>query len=239
MQNQFLKNYIEIVEGDLDKMIQVAVDAEKRYKTVNGGPTPISPPSTTPNLPDNQSVVETSPIITTTEMPLSNHVNTPVTLPNPKYARCAIPIAMTLTSSLEFIGCLLHQNNMWANNSRFNDVASTFFEYAGVEINVTLFRDIFRNGYMHIFFPQGNQVAINFDSSFKDKPLLFKYEDKLELNVYKLNEIVRGVFRKIIHDTTKVDIINMQIDNYRDFICTSKKQKYINEFLENNNESPD
>ena len=220
MQNQFLKDYIEIVEGDLNKMVQVATDAEIMYKAVNRGPTPISPPATTPNLPTNQPAVEIPPIITTTMMPLPNHTNTggTITLPNPKYARCAIPIAMTLTSSLELMGCLLHDVNIWPKYGRFRDAANTFFEYAEVETNVVLFRDIYRNGYMHIFFPQGNKVAINFDSSFKDESLLFKYENKLELNVYKLNEIVRGVFRKIINDTTKADIINTQIENYRVFI---------------------
>ena len=51
---------------------------------------------------------------------------------------------------------------------------------------------------MHSFFPQGENVAINYDSSFSDKEWIFLHNDNIELNVYKLKQIVYTVFDKIL-----------------------------------------
>lgn len=223
MQNLFLRNYIEIIEGDLKKMVGIAKRAEKKYKIANSGPTPISV--------DYARIIST-PGLTTTAMPPPPSVNNrqPIPLPNPKYARCAVPIAMILTSAVEFIGTLLHTSNVWSRD--FNLSLIKFFEYAEAKgcIDETLshqerdlFRDIYRNGYMHAFFPQGLDVAINFDSSFKGEKLLFQFRGKMELNVYRFHQIVVAVFKNILLDTEKQDNIAARYLLYKQYAIDRTK----------------
>ncbi len=213
---QFLQNYVNVVQWDLKKMALIAEEAqnlqdeEKRRRNQYTGPTPAPTPSVFGTTINHSSEYNYGSVSF-----FDSH--------KPEFARCAIPIAMVLTSSVEFLGALMHDDNLWSRDNRtlkFSKAVNKFFDYAQkplTENQVNLYRAIYRNGSMHSFFPQGVGIAINYDTRFNNYPLFFLNTqiDCIELNVIELQKIVESVFAKIINDTSIYCRIEARYNNYK------------------------
>lgn len=228
---RFLQNYINVVQWDLNKMVKIAEDAELQQKrsiieNSSGLTVPTPTPAPTPSAFSIASEIDYG-----SKQFFESHTE--------EYARCAIPIVMTLTSSIEFLGALIHENNLWEKThfgQKFKFAVSKFFEYTGhplSENQIEIYRAIYRNGLMHSFLPQGLGIAINYDSRFLKYPLFFynKEIDCIELNGIVLQKLVELAFQKLIEDT---DIHCTIIERYKNY---EKKveldtSKIISDFLE-------
>lgn len=235
MIGQYLERYINVVKWDFEKLKRVAEEAQAKYDLRYGrnNLSPATPPvveqthitGSASTLPEN--------VITTTQMPRY----TPVPAIEPtsnvqlfyerhtlEYARCTVPIAMVLTSAVEFFGALIHDTDIWGNSNKFDTSVKNFFTYANMspaltQNHVDLYRAIYRNGFMHGFFPQGMNIGINYDSSFENEPKLF-FMDKGDIvfNVNRLKQIVEVVFDKIVADTAKHPTIQARLDDYNAYV---------------------
>lgn len=213
---RFLQNYINVVQWDLNKMVKIAEDAELQQKrsiveNSSGLTVPTPTPAPTPSAFSAVSEADYG-----SKQFFESHKE--------EYARCAIPIVMTLTSSIEFLGALIHENNLWEKphfEQKFKLAVSRFFEYAGHPLTKSqknIYRAIYRNGLMHSFLPQGLGIAINYDSRFLKYPLFFhnKEIDCIELNGIVLQKLVEPTFQKLIEDTNIHCTIIERYQNYEE-----------------------
>ena len=233
-----IEDYITVIKSDLKKMRAIVDEVEKK----------ILEDSTKVILEaDNHtSIAPSIPIPTPTPTPSITYTPTENTYVRTSFkekfdsekARCAIPIAMVLTSSIEFIGSLLSEHEIWNSPKKFEISISTFFEYADnplTDNEIDLFRAIYRNGMMHGFFPQGSEIAINYDSHYQDLPLFFLNTNIncIELNGIKLHEIVKGVYSKIIDDMSIHSRIEEQFHNYSEYVF-NKTHSITNSYKNSN-----
>lgn len=214
MLNNQLQKYINVVTWDLQKMYKIAEDAQKEFDKVYSSPIPTTPIAT--------------PSIIGTTINHQDHRRTFHDIHQPEYARCAIPIAMVLTSSIDFIGALLSPRNLFGSGNKFDAAIKNFFQY--LENNGGGFGEIlhdktgknernllvtiFRNGLMHDFFPKGVDVAINYDTKYANKKLFFPESGYVILNVYKLRLIVEWVLNRINKDETSAANISSRLADY-------------------------
>jgi hypothetical protein len=133
-------------------------------------------------------------------------------------AKCAIPMAMTLISAAEFIGSILEEPAIWAmQGGKFDKAIKKFFNYAGFPINqveINVLRQSFRNGMAHNFMMQGEDVAIDYQTRFKTKGLLFPEGNQVFLNVIKLQEIVFDVLKKLLTDVSIHPTVAASVKEY-------------------------
>ncbi|UFH51826.1 hypothetical protein [Spirosoma sp. KNUC1025] len=245
----YLQKYINVVQWDVNQIVKVAHGAEQAYNQrygqnsltpVTPGPTPglagHAPKPTnsiaTPTNSMGQTVAPTTQAPTTSARPTPTNVELFHQRHTPEYARCAVPLAMVLTSSIEFLGALLLNSNMWDNSNKFDSAVKKFFAYAELDYNqnqIDLFRAIYRNGLMHGFFPQGSSVAINYDSTFEHKPLFFVEAGDVVLNVNKLQQVVEAVFNKIVVDTSVHQTVADRLSEYNTFV-EGKTRTHVDNF---------
>ncbi|GAB4007147.1 hypothetical protein GCM10028808_10470 [Spirosoma migulaei] len=243
----YLQRYINVLKWDIDQIVAVANKAQAAYdaKYGNNSLTPVTPttfPIASPgSTPVTQSMATPAAMPQTTRPPSMPSVAQPTNADlfhnrhEPEFARCTVPLAMVLTSAVEFFGALLHTSDLWNNGNKFDTAIKKFFAYANVtpaltQNQVDLFRAIYRNGFMHGFFPQGAEVAINYDSSFEVNPnLFFKDKGDVVLNVNKLRQVVDAVFAKIINDTSVHQNISDRLTEYNTYV-EGKTRALVDEF---------
>ena len=244
MISEYLQQYINVVQWDIDQIVRIAQSAQRAYER-HYGPLNLTPVTTTQQLPAGRSIAtpaasstttSSATIPPTTQAPNLTPANTSKSNADlfyerhmPDHARCAVPLAMTLTSVVEFLGALIHTSDIWNNGNKFDTSVKNFFAYANVnpplsQNHVDLFRAIYRNGLMHGFFPQGSNVAINYDSSFEnDSRLFFIDKGDVVLNVNKLRQVVELVFSKIVADTLIHPTIEARLTDYSTFVENKTK----------------
>lgn len=198
-----LEEYLNIVLWDVDKMAEIAQKVEENNNSK--GPVPYSPSFTTQNPNTHNSEVHTA-----------------------ESARCTIPIAMALTSAVEFVGSLINaEKDIWGTD--FIQSVKNVFKYADLKFKnddeIKIYKEVYRNGLMHHFFPKGLKVAINYDSRFKNKEIMFSYKGNLELNVYVLHRETKIAFKRVLADPDIQPIIERRINFY--LKEANEKQKYL------------
>lgn len=75
-------------------------------------------------------------------------------------------MVMTLISTIQFFGILLNSTGAYSDN--FDKKIKAFLDYGAHDLHTTeeeLLRAVYRNGVMHSFFPKGNNVEIEFNST--------------------------------------------------------------------------
>lgn len=192
-----LAYYIQVViKGDLEKLRNIALESEQIEKAK----TLPKPPSPTPSIenPPAPPLVTASSVITTTQPPPGPES---FNSSDPRTARCTIPMAMTLISSIELLGAILKDPYEFS----FKKSIDNFFTYAGVPlstIEIEMLRSAFRNGMMHGFFPQGQEIAINYDLSMNDSQIFVVNDDRVILNVKALSVIASATVYRMFTDTS-------------------------------------
>lgn len=238
MINKQLQKYINVVTWDLQKMYKVAEDVQAAIEQE----TIIEQEQEVARIPSVTPIA--TPNIKPTTTNHQDHREDFYDYHKPEHAQCAIPIAMVLTSSIDFIGALLSHNNLFVNTNKFDSASKNFFKYLedkggnfGEKLHKSdnqrkLLFTIFRNGLMHDFFPKGVDVAIAYDKNYEHNKLFFLEQDKVVLNVYKLRLIVEWVFDRINNDQTIADKIAARLKDYEDSLNT--KKGIIDDFKTNN-----
>jgi hypothetical protein len=236
MITEYLKRYINVVKWDINQIVRVANGAQAAYYERYGHNTSsLGTPTSTPSIASlpNSVATPTAALAPTTSRDPNSVSSTPLTNADlfhqthaPEFARCAVPLAMVLTSVVEFFGTLLHSSNILKKEEKFDLAVKNFYSYSKAsppltQAQVDLFRVIYRNGLMHGFFPQGSNVAINYDTSLVSKPLLFEDKGDVVLNVNKLLQVVESVFLIIVADTSVHQTIQDRLLEYETY--TTKK----------------
>jgi hypothetical protein len=204
-----LAYYIQVVvRGDLKKLTNISVESEliEKAKSAPKPPSP-TPPIKSPSAPHSVTV---SSVITTTLPPPGPENFFQF---DPEVARCTIPMAMTLISSIELLGAIL--KNPYEFN--FEKSIENFFVYAGVPFSAIenkMLRSAFRNGMMHGFFPQGEEVAISYDSALNDSQIFVVNNDNVILNVKALSVIFSNTAYKMFNDFSIHSTMQISFDQW-------------------------
>ncbi|GAB4035054.1 hypothetical protein [Spirosoma gilvum] len=152
----------------------------------------------------------------------------------PSAAKCAVPMAMSLMATAEFLGALLDDPAVWRARNKFDCAIEEFFKYAAFQIvdeEKALLRQSFRNGMAHNFMMQGVDVAIDFQSRFNNINYLFFVENsQVILNVNKLQKIVYDVMDRLPNDQSKYTIIEDSLREYETGQIAQKTAQIVNDF---------
>lgn len=194
-----LEYYKKVVfDGDLEKLIQIGKASEKELarRVLNAQ-------MATPSITTSTS---SSTATTTVNIQRSSYDF------DSSLARCAVPMAMTLISTIQFFGMLLNSTGAYSDN--FDKNVKTFLDYGTHDLHPTekeLLRAVYRNGMMHSFFPKGNNVEIEFNST-SERILFVKKGSIISMNVMALYDIVLAVFMKIESDITNHGLLKLNFD---------------------------
>lgn len=197
--------------GDIEKFVQLCEEAEKAEqakieikKNSGNKKTPFTT-NTATIFPESFEFLYGEPII----------------------ARSTIPHTMTLFAIIDLLGFLTGSGKDYG--STFNNF-NTFFcgfkkNIDGLE--VTVLRNIYRNGIAHNYFPKLN-VAIAYRSEYPEDKIFLKKDGGLILNVKSLMKIVTERLEEIINDESLYPKMEKQ---YKILIASyeEKSSKDINE----------
>lgn len=134
---------------------------------------------------------------------------------DPRTARCAVPMAMSLFATINFIGYLIEPKN--ANN--FEQKLKAFLEYADKQFPMEeqkVLSSIYRNGMMHGFFPKGSGIQIEFDPDSKSTECLVCSYDIVILDVMALYRLVTDVFNKITNSAENLSVMQANLNRMID-----------------------
>ncbi|WP_439585384.1 hypothetical protein [Dyadobacter bucti] len=191
-----------VLEGDCNKLIEVAKNsilAEQRAEMTKKMSTPsISEP------------------VTTTVNPWHGRYDF-----DSDTARCAVQMATTLFSIINFFGSVLG-----ARSDKFPAVLRSFLSYTGTVLDNTeidLLASVYRNSCMHGFFPRGSNVAITFNPNDPATECLTSEGNYVILNVMALHRIVSSGFYKLLH--TSVEHTGQMQNNFEIWLNNEEGQK--------------
>ncbi|MEO6285478.1 MAG: hypothetical protein ABIN80_09980 [Dyadobacter sp.] len=191
-----------VFEGDLDKLIQIGRASEKEVERRK-----LNARMSTQSITTDSSTTTTSSTLTTTVNIQRSYYDFDSTL-----ARCAIPMAVTLISTAQFFGILLNSTGTYSEN--FDKNVKDFFDYGALSLHTTekeLLRAVYRNGMMHSFFPKGNNVEIEFDSS-AERSLFKKKGAIVSMNVVALHDVVKSIFEKIESNVANFELLKVNFN---------------------------